>query len=385
MPKKASDPTYLQTLRSVIDEVIAPAAVEVDSTGAFPRAAIDALGAAGLLGLLSAPDVGGLGEGHRAATVVVEELAQHCASTAMVTMMHYCAVALVEACGSEAVRKEVAAEHHLLALALSEAGSRSHFWAPMSTATPDESSTGQVRLDARKSWVTSAAEADGYVWSSRPIAAEGTSTLWLVPADSPGLTVDAPFDGLGLRGNGSSPMTAEGLLLPADAILGPDGGGFDLMMMVILPYFQLMNAAFAVGTMDAATTKAAAHVADTRLAHLDQSLAESPTVRAYVARMRIRTDMVRALLLDALDSLEGGRDDVMLRVLEAKAAAGESATEVTDLAMRVCGGAAFRKEVGVERHFRDARAATVMAPTTDILYDFIGRITCGLPLFEEPS
>ena len=71
----------------------------------------------------------------------------------------------------------------------------------------------------------------------------------------------------------------------------------------------------------------------------------------------------------------------MLRVLEVKAAAGETATEVTDLAMRVCGGAAFRKEVGVERHFRDARAATVMAPTTDALYDFIGKAVCGLPLF----
>ena len=54
---------------------------------------------------------------------------------------------------------------------------------------------------------------------------------------------------------------------------------------------------------------------------------------------------------------------------------------VLDLAMRVCGGAAFRKEVGVERLFRDARAALVMAPTTDVLYDFIGKAVCGMPLF----
>jgi alkylation response protein AidB-like acyl-CoA dehydrogenase len=75
------------------------------------------------------------------------------------------------------------------------------------------------------------------------------------------------------------------------------------------------------------------------------------------------------------------RPDTMLRVLEAKAAAGEAASEVTDLAMRVCGGAAFRKDVGVERVFRDARAGLVMSPTTDILYDFIGKAVCGLPLF----
>ena len=41
--------------------------------------------------------------------------------------------------------------------------------------------------------------------------------------------------------------------------------------------------------------------------------------------------------------------------------------------MQACGGAAFRKELGIERRFRDARAARVMAPTTDALHDFIGR------------
>ncbi|CAN5699489.1 acyl-CoA dehydrogenase family protein [soil metagenome] len=377
-----NDLPYLEALQPVIDEVVAPAAVDVDRSGTFPRAGIDALGAAGLLGLLSAPQVGGRGEGHRAAALVIEELAHHCASTAMVAMMHYCAAPLVEAHGPRELREAVAAGEHLLALALSEHGSRSHFWVPVSTARAEED---EVRLDASKSWVTSAGEAHSYVWSSRPLDADGLSTLWLVPADAPGLSVGAPFDGLGLRGNSSSPMTADGVRVPAGAMLGPDGGGFDVMMMVVLPYFQLMNAAFSIGTMDAATTKAAAHVARTRLTHLDQSLADAPTVRSYVARMRVRTDMVRGLLLDTLDSLENGRDDVMLRVLEVKAGAGESATEVTDLGMRVCGGAAFRKEVGVERHFRDARAATVMAPTTDALYDFIGRIACGLPLFEEPS
>ncbi len=76
----------------------------------------------------------------------------------------------------------------------------------------------------------------------------------------------------------------------------------------------------------------------------------------------------------------GGRADAMLRVLEVKAVAAEAAIAVTDLAMKVCGGAAFRKELGVERRFRDARAARVMAPTTDALLDFVGRAICGLPL-----
>jgi alkylation response protein AidB-like acyl-CoA dehydrogenase len=371
-------PPYLRALELVIEDIVAPAAADIDQTGAFPHAALDALGAAGLLGLISATEVGGQGQAHRAATLVIERLARDCASTAMVVCMHYAGAAVIEAHGSRDIREAIAAGRHLTTLAFSEAGSRSHFWAPVSTAI---ASNGHVQLDAQKSWATSAGQADSYVWSSRPLEAEGASTIWLVPADSAGLSIPAPFNGMGLRGNHSSPVAAADVVIPRAAMLGPDGGGFDIMMGIVLPYFQLMNAGFSVGTMEAATSKAAAHVGGTTLQHVGQSLADLPTIRAYIARMRIKTDMARTLLLDTIAALEDGRPDAMLRVLEVKAAAGEAATEVTDLAMRVCGGAAFRKEVGVERHFRDARAATVMAPTTDVLYDFIGKAVCGLPLF----
>ena len=355
---------YRQTLDPVIEKIVAPMAIEIDRSATFPRAAMDELARTGLLGLVSAPGVGGAGLGLRAAADVVERLAQHCASTAMVVCMHYAATAVIEAHGSMEARKATASGRAIATLAFSEAGSRSHFWAPVSTATPEGD---RVRLDGQKSWVTSAGEADLYVWSSCPATAEGASTIWLVPATTPGLRVPAPFDGLGLRGNCSSPIIAEGVTIPASSMLGPDGGGFDVMMSVVLPFFQLMSAGFSVGTMEAATTKAAAHAGGTRFDHLDQTLADLPTIRAYVARMRTKTDMARALMLDAVLAAESGREDAMLRILESKAAAGETSTEVTDLAMRVCGGAAFRKEVGVERHFRDARAATVMAPTTDVL------------------
>jgi alkylation response protein AidB-like acyl-CoA dehydrogenase len=370
--------SYLNTLEKIAIEVIHPAAVEIDQTGAFPRAAMEVLGKAGLLGLISAQEVGGMGQGRRAATLVIERVAQECASTAMVLCMHYAAAAVIEAHGSLPVRQAIASGHHITTLAFSERGSRSHFWAPTSTAMAHN---GTVNLDASKSWVTSAGEADSYVWSSRPLAAEGASTIWLVPAHTAGLSVAGAFNGLGLRGNASSPINASKVAVERSAMLGPDGGGFDLMMSIVLPYFQIMNAAFSVGTMESATKKAAAHVAGTKFEHLGSSLGDLPTIRAYIARMRIKTDLTRALLLDALDAIEKGRADTMLRVLEVKAAAGEASTEVTDLAMRVCGGAAFRKEVGVERNFRDARAATVMAPTTDVLYDFIGKVECGMPLF----
>jgi len=54
---------------------------------------------------------------------------------------------------------------------------------------------------------------------------------------------------------------------------------------------------------------------------------------------------------------------------------------VTSAAMRVCGGAAFSKHLSIERLFRDAHAGAVMAPTGDVLREFIGKSLLGIPLF----
>jgi alkylation response protein AidB-like acyl-CoA dehydrogenase len=371
-------PSYLPALEEILTRVIAPSASDVDQSAKFPRAAMDALAKAGLLGLLSAKEMGGLGEGMRAASMVVEKIAEACGSTAMVTCMHYCGAAVIEKHGPAAVRKDIAAGKHLTTLAFSEAGSRSHFWAPVGTATQ---ANGAILLDGNKSWITSASEADSYVWSSKPLAAEGASTLWLVPSKAAGVSTIAPFDGLGMRGNASSPVKGTQVKVTEAERLGADGAGFDVMMSVVLPLFSVLNASASIGTAEAAVQKAAAHAGQTKFQHLGQSLADLPTIRSYIARARIKTDAVRTLRDDTIAALEASRGDAMLRVLEVKAAAAEAALEVTDIAMRVCGGAAFRKEVGVERHFRDARAASVMAPTSDVLYDFIGKAACGLPLF----
>jgi alkylation response protein AidB-like acyl-CoA dehydrogenase len=163
-------------------------------------------------------------------------------------------------------------------------------------------------------------------------------------------------------------------------MLGSDGAGLDIALSEVLPWFLVLNGAFSVGLMDTVTAESGAHLTSTRLEHLDQTLAEQPLTRIDHARMRVATDQAAALLADTIAAVETAREDATLRVLEIKAAAGEAAAAVTDLAMKVCGGAAYRKELGIERQFRDARAARVMAPTTDALLDFVGRAINGLPL-----
>ncbi len=178
-------------------------------------------------------------------------------------------------------------------------------------------------------------------------------------------------------------MTLDNVRATPGQCLSPDGGGFNVMLGTVLPWFQVGSAAVALGIARAAVAGTRRHLTAARLEHLGQPLAALANLRARLARMQIIVDVQTAFLDHVADLMERAADNATLAVLESKAAAAEAAIEVTDLAMRACGGAAFSRHLAVERQFRDARAAAVMAPTTDVLHEFIGRALLGMPLFDE--
>ncbi len=377
--------TAVSKAKEIADGVLSPAAGPNDKAGRFSTEALDALARAELLGMMLPAEVGGSGLGPRTLAAVIAALAEADASVAMVYLMHVCAVATIaSARRSERVANvvtEIAAGRHLSTLAFSEAGSRSHFWAPISRARVHGAG---VRITAKKSWVTSAGHAQSYVVSSRAPEGAGPtdSTLYLIPAGASGLAVAGPWDGLGMRANASAPMTLDECEVPSEFRLTDDGAGFRAMLNVVLPLFNLGTSAVALGLCRAAVGATTAHLKRARFDHLGQSLGESlPTLRAQLATMQIETDGLSARIDDLVDHLERPRETTMLRVLETKAAAGEAAISVTSAAMRACGGAAFSKHMIVERLFRDAHAGAVMAPTGDVLRELISRAMLEMPLF----
>lgn len=372
--------------RDVAENILKKHAPEVDAEGRFPREAMEALGSEGLLGLNVPASCGGLGQDLRTVAAVVETLATHCPSTAMVTMMHYSGVASMaaspERCGQWL--QDAARGEHLSTLAFSEKGSRSHFWAPVSQAVREN---GSVVLSAEKSWVTSAGIAESMIVSTRAHAAEDGSevegnSVYVVLKDDPGVEISGGWNSLGMRGNQSNPVSLTGVRIPeGERALAENGAGLDLMLGQALPTFQICQGAIGVGIAEAAVQATARHLSASRLQHAGQSLADLPTLRARLGEIRIETDRARAYLVSVLDKLEAGAEDAVLHVLAAKSSSGETAVHVTDVAMRSCGGAAFSKHLGLERFFRDARAAIVMAPTTDHIREFVARANLGMPLF----
>jgi alkylation response protein AidB-like acyl-CoA dehydrogenase len=377
--------TAVSNAKDIADRILAPAARQSDRDGRFSSEAVAALGPAGLLGIMLPTELGGPALGPRTFAAVIATLAEADASAAMVYLMHMSATATIAAArpGATVARtlKDISAGRHLTTLAFSEAGSRSHFWTPISRA---KHNGGNVCITARKSWVTSAGHAQSYVVSA--LAPEGKSptdsTLYLFASGTPGLSVAGPWDGFGMRANASAPMILEDCEVEPGLQLTDDGAGFKAMLEIVLPLFNLGTSAVALGLCRAAVAETAAHLKSARFEHLGQTLGESlPTLRAQLATMQIDTDGLAARIDDLVDHLERPRDTTMLRVLESKASAGDVAIAVTSAAMRVCGGTAFSKHMAIERLFRDAHAGAVMAPTGDVLREFIGKAILGMPLF----
>jgi alkylation response protein AidB-like acyl-CoA dehydrogenase len=370
---------------TLADDVLATHAADVDTRGRYPRESLDAIARGGFLGLAVPADLGGAGHGPRAFAAVTEELAMRCASSAMIYVMHVTAAQAIASSptlgGRDALLREIGAGRHLVTLAFSERGSRSQFWAPVSKLA--ERNGGYV-TQARKSWVTAAHEADSFVSSALKPGAQSPleSTVYLLRRGAPGMQVSGRFDGLGLRGNDSAPVDLADTPVAAADLISALGEGATTMLQVVLPWFSLGTAAMANGLCRAAVAATAAHVAGTGFEHTGTGLRDLPVLRARLAEMSVRTEQARALLGHTLGEVEQPSETTPLFVLQARLASLQAATDVTDLAMKACGGAAFSRQLGVERLFRDARAGWVMAPTVDHLQDFIGRALTGLPLFQ---
>ena len=380
-----SVPDLLAENERLATELLASHADEVDRARRFPRQNIQELGRSGLLGLVVPREYSGAGAGIPEMAQVLERMAQACPSTAMVTLMHYCGTAVIAAKGAgtlkDAVLPAIARGEHLATLAFSEAGSGGHFYAPVSEVTRNGHGP---RLTARKTFVTSAGEADSYVVSTRKAGASGPTELdlYLVAKNTEGFSVEKPFEGLGLAGNASAPMKLEDAPLKEENRLGSEGSGFQTMMEVVLPHFQVGVAAVSLGIATAAFQAASAHVMTRKYEHAGgAALAAIPRVQFLAAEMALELRSARAYLSETIRRIVAGDPQTMLDVLGVKARAAEAALTVASRAMTLGGGAAFGRRGGLERMFRDAQAASVMAPTTDVLKEFLGKACLGVPLF----
>ncbi len=373
--------------QTLSEEVLSPHADQIDQSRQFPRENLTALGKAGVLGLLVPLEFGGAGATLTELSAALGTQSQHCASTAMVTLMHFCSTVVIGSKGNDALKSRVlpaaASGFHLSTLAFSEAGSGGHFYAPVSEVRDNADGKGKY-LSASKSFVTSAGEADSYIVSARKAGATGPTdvNLYLVPKDTNGFSPRGHFEGLGLTGNASAPMLLQDVMIHDDTRLGDEGSGFQTMLEIVLPHFQIGVASISLGIATAAFKAITARVGARKYEHAGgAALASIPRVQYLTAEMAIELNAARAYVNETIRQALVGDPTAMVNVLGVKAKAAEACLGIVSRAMTLGGGWAFGRRGGLERLFRDAQAAAVMAPSSDVLKDFVGKACLGLPLF----
>lgn len=370
----------LESLEQVLVDTIIPEAGDIDRLGRVPRRSLAALGDAGLLGLLSDPRVGGMGAGYRTAAQVIEAIARHCASTALVVTTHYSAAIVIERHGSRELRKAVAAGRHLSTLALNDLGTSNPVWSALSSVTAVGSESW---LRGVKQNVVGANLVDSYIWTARSSQDEGT-TLWLVPRQDDNIEIMATEYDTGLRGHGGGTIAADGVRLDHRSRLGDDGKGFTLLADLVLPALDLFLAAIQVGLMESVTRRSASHLSGAFGVYQGKT-DDGHDPRASLGKMRARTEMVRSHLHDTAEAMDRRHTTGADRgTFGLKALATEMAQEVTDMGMKI-GEETIDRPGTIERCFRDARSNLVLTFSPDALYEYVGRAECGHLLSPTPD
>jgi len=366
--------------QDIAEKVLQPGAESIDRERRFPAENLKALANAGLMGLLVPARHGGSGGTLASLALVSEQLGWGCASTAMCFLMHSCCCAVLasKATAGQAERwlRPASRGEFIGTLAFSERGSGAHFYAPEIKA---ERHNGAFHLSGRKSFVTSGGHAQLYPVLVNASGAPGLDLLLLTP-DLPGLSFEGDWDGIGMAGNSSITMGLADVAVPVQNLLGNEGDGQQVVFDVVAPTFLIGLAAVNVGIAQAALDATVEH-AKTRRYPTGQILAEVQAIQMYLAQMSSSTQAARQLVLEAARAADTGEATALPLVMQAKIVATETSRVVTDQGMQVGGGQAYGRHLSLERHWRDARAGSVMAPTNEVLKEWLGKVLTGLPLF----
>jgi alkylation response protein AidB-like acyl-CoA dehydrogenase len=255
------------------------------------------------------------------------------------------------------------------AMAMTEAGAGSDLRSMRSTATEVD---GGYRLNANKMFITSGGAADLYV----VLVGHGPGTsLFLVECDREGLSFGPPLRKMGYNGSPTTAVTFDDVLLPAEALLGPPGGGLTAMLET-LDHGRLGVAAMAVGLARAALDFAYGYI--TEREQFGRPLVEFQALQFMAADMRIAVEAARQLV-----SYAAGRRDAGLsysaEASMAKVFATDSAMGVTTDAVQLLGGYGYTRDYPVERYMREAKMLQIVEGTNQIQRMVVARHMRGEP------
>ena len=355
-----------------------------DRDGLFPADDFADLRAAGLFGLMVPERLGGLGAGFTEYAEVAFELARGNGATALVFNMHASVTGALAGISEEllsvmgvpetflASRDRIlkaAANGAWYAVAMSErgVGSRLSQLSTSYTVEPD----GGFTIKGAKTFCSGVGHADGYLVAARSAADPSVVSQFVVPADTPGLTIEPTWDALGMRATASHDLHLD-VRVDAGALLG-GVEGLALLVAQLMPHWLVASyAAVYVGVAQSAVDAAVAHVNE-------RGLGKLPAVRARIGRADAAVAAARLTVAEAARRVDAapGTEETNRWVWRAKLLAGTTAAEVAASLLEAAGTSATRRGHPLERLYRDARCGSLQPATSDVCADWLGVAALG--------
>jgi len=362
-PEHAS---FRATVRELAQGVVQPMAAEVDRDHRFPDEAINAAAEAGLMGVLIPREYGGAGLDALAFEICIEELAQACASTAVIVDVHTSVgTEPILLFGSEEQKKHwlprLASGEMLGAFALTEPASGSDAASLKTTAR--RNGNGYV-LNGAKVFITNIGRAAMYVVFARTGPEEKAAgvSAFLVPADAAGLRVGQIFQKMGLHGSPTGELVLEDVSVPVANRLGAEGQGFTVAMRA-LDSGRIGISGQALGIAQAAFDEAR---------DLMRERGHEQGDDFALADMATRVASARLLAYQAAWLCSHGQPFTRQASM-AKLHCTDTAMQVTLDALQIAGDEGARAGSPFERHMRDAKALQIYEGSNQVQRIVIAR------------
>lgn len=355
-----------EMVREFVEKEITPYAAEMDRENHMREGLIAKADEMGLLNVIVPEELDGPGLDSVSVAVIYEELGKGCAGVATSLAANSLATCPVLIAGNDEQKKmycDVVNNGGLAAFALTEPGAGSDAGG-VSTRAEKNKENGTYTLNGSKIFITNAGIADIFLIFANTRKTGGIRglTAFIVPKDTPGLTIGKKEDKMGIRPSNTCEIILQDVVIPESYRVGREGEGFRIAMNT-LDSARPFVGAVSVGIAQAALDCAVKYSKERR--QFGQPIASFQMVQSMIADMAIKVETARLMVLKACWMRDQGME-FSKEAAMAKCYAADVAMQVTTDAVQVMGGYGYSREYPVEKMMRDAKIMQIYEGTNQI-------------------
>lgn len=363
---------YVESARAFSEGALAPQAAEWDAQSIFPKDALRQAGELGFMGMYTPEDAYGLAMTRLDASLIVEELAKGCTTTAAFLTIHNMATNMVgRYCNAAIVEQwcpDLTAGAKLASYCLTEPGAGSDAASLVTTAERDGD---DYVVNGAKVFISGAGDTDVLVVMLRTgdEGPKGISAL-LIPADAEGISYGKKEEKMGWNAQPTRMISFDNVRVPVTNRLGEEGQGFAIAMEG-LDGGRINIATCSIGTAQQALEEATAYAQERK--QFGSAVADFQATQFKLADMLTELVAARQMVRLAAHKLDTGDAQASTYCAMAKRFATDVGFQVCNDALQLFGGYGYIREYPMERHVRDTRVHQILEGTNEIMRVIISR------------